>query len=447
MPPPNWGAVPGQQPSAPPPDWQSPMAHQAPPTLAPGSGVHDQVLGATATGFNPLNAAASTLFALTARIRNRATHRDPESLRASVLAEVRAFGDRALNEYKLPAPEIRYARYAICATIDDVVLSTPWGPRSSYAQATLVSHFHRETKGGQMFFKLVETARAEPAKYKNLLEFLYVCLSLGFYGELRRMQDGAARHTALRSEIASLIRGQRGKAETDLSPRWRGIALPHRVLSAFAPIWAIMGATAVLLALLFLAYFYLLSNESEAANGRLVQLGTMPSVALDRPAPKYETPVEVVSPEPDRVAEFTVFLEREIAEKLVTVTDKGTMISISIAGSNMFASGSDVLREPFIPVIDRVAEALNDKPGAVLVWGHADSDPISTRQFPNLTALSLARAKAVERRMATRLQTPDRLIAEGKADSDPLVPEYDGQGREIPGAKATNRRVEILLVK
>src|SRR5690606_7807955 len=49
------------------------------------------------TGMNTLNACASPLFALISRIRNRAQHVDPDKLRTSVVSEVRAFENRALQ--------------------------------------------------------------------------------------------------------------------------------------------------------------------------------------------------------------------------------------------------------------------------------------------------------------------------------------------------------------
>ena len=49
------------------------------------------------TGMNQLTACASTLFSLISRIRNRAQHMDPDKLRQSVVAEVRAFENRALQ--------------------------------------------------------------------------------------------------------------------------------------------------------------------------------------------------------------------------------------------------------------------------------------------------------------------------------------------------------------
>jgi len=88
------------------------------------------------TGMNRINAAGATLFSLVSRIRNRAQHMDPEKLRRSVVAEVRAFENRALQT-GVDAQEVKIARYAICATLDDVVLNTPWGGHLKKSPATI----------------------------------------------------------------------------------------------------------------------------------------------------------------------------------------------------------------------------------------------------------------------------------------------------------------------
>ena len=106
------------------------MAAAAPSESPSATG--DAAVAASLTGQNPLNASAATLFSLVSRIRNRAQHPDPDALRRSVVAEVRAFEARALQD-KIDPAAIKVARYAICATIDDVVLNTPWGGSSQWS--------------------------------------------------------------------------------------------------------------------------------------------------------------------------------------------------------------------------------------------------------------------------------------------------------------------------
>ena len=83
---------PGGRPPAAPPPASEPMA--APPPQAPAAqprpagGPQVVDVKQAGTGMNPLNAAASPLFALVGRIRNRAQHNNPETLRSSVVSEI-----------------------------------------------------------------------------------------------------------------------------------------------------------------------------------------------------------------------------------------------------------------------------------------------------------------------------------------------------------------------
>ena len=165
---------------------------------APAAPGPEAPLVAGMTGLNPLAAAASTLFALVSRVRNRAQHPDPEALLRSVVAEIRVFEARALAAGVDPR-QVKVARYAICATIDDVVLNTPWGGTSVWAQRSMVATFHRETVGGDRFYDLLARLERDPGGNLHLLEFCYLCLSLGFEGRLRVEPGGRERHREVRA--------------------------------------------------------------------------------------------------------------------------------------------------------------------------------------------------------------------------------------------------------
>src|SRR5690606_1771640 len=154
-----------------------------------------------------LIACATPLFALIGRIRNRAQHVDPDKLRQSVVAEVRAFESRALSAGVDPQ-QVKVARYALCATLDDVVLNTPWGGASNWALQSMVGTFHRETVGGDRFYDLLARLEKDPAANIDLLEFLYICLSMGFEGRLRVEDRGSDKHLQIRNSLSRIIRGQ-----------------------------------------------------------------------------------------------------------------------------------------------------------------------------------------------------------------------------------------------
>ncbi|MCL5777315.1 type IVB secretion system protein IcmH/DotU [Limibaculum sp. FT325] len=424
----------GRRPAAPQP--APAAAPSAPPQQAAGGALP---LGQAATGLNPLNAAASTLFSLVGRIRNRAQHANPEALRESVIAEIRAFESRALQA-GVPAQTVKVARYAICATVDDVVLNTPWGGTGVWAQSSMVGTFHKETHGGERFYDLLARLEQEPGTNRDLLEFLYMCLSLGFEGRLRVEPRGTEKHIAIRDGLARLIRSHRGPIEHDLSPRWKGVDVAHRPISALAPVWLISGVTLLVLCLTYFGFAFALSGDTERLQGQLSALDLRGPIELARAAPPPPPP----PPPPaavERIEKIRKFLEPEINEGLVTVFEDANTLTVRIAGEGMFGSGSDVLEPKFRPIVDRVAEALNEEPGKIIVAGHSDNVPIRTARFPSNLHLSLARAEAVMHKIAERLELDDRLSAEGRAEKEPIAPNATPEGR------AKNRRIEVILVK
>jgi type VI secretion system protein ImpK len=135
------------------------------------------------------------------------------------------------------------------------------------------------------------------------------------------------------------------------------------------------------------------------------------------------------------------FLRPEIEEGLVTVIEKGNVVTVRIAGAGMFGSGSDQVKEEFLVKLQRVAEALNDSKGPIIVVGHSDNVPIKSSRFPSNMHLSLARAESVMKVMAQGLTDTARMTAEGRADKEPIESNDTKEGR------AKNRRIEVLLVK
>ncbi len=144
------------------------------------------------TGVNKVIQAATPLFALAVRLKNRAVHRDVPLLRERVIAEIRAFERNALAT-GATADAIRAARYGLCATIDDLVLNTPWGSQSVWTKQSMVSTFYNETWGGERFFDILDHLMKDPERTLDILELFYVCLALGFEGRYRIDPRGPAR--------------------------------------------------------------------------------------------------------------------------------------------------------------------------------------------------------------------------------------------------------------
>lgn len=135
-------------------------------------------------------------------------------------------------------------------------------------------------------------------------------------------------------------------------------------------------------------------------------------------------------------------LEKEIEQGLVSVETDKLRIIIRINEKGSFPSGSAVLKAGFEPVMNKIAQSVNESPGKVHVAGHSDDVPISTQMYRSNWELSASRAVTVSHYLFTQKGTnANRFVIEGYADTQPLVINNSSENR------SKNRRVEIVLVQ
>ena len=395
-------------------------------------------------GANPLIAAAAPLLAAAIRIGSgRGRPPDPEQLRRGMVEAVREFEKRALAT-GLDTRSLRAARYALCATIDDLVLSTPWGSTSAWAAQSLTSIFHNEVSGGERFFDILQDMEKDLARHGPVVELMYLCTSLGFEGRYRVMQRGTAALTELRDSLYRTVRQRRGDFERELSPHWKGLETGYKPLAQRVSIWLLAAGTLVVACLIYLVFNFTLATASDVAFNELTALPPQGAIVVPRPVevapPPPPTPQMVAAADP-AAPKFEVFLAPEIREGLVKVFADPQSITVRLINRNMFPSGSAVLNSSYLPLLQRIGTALQATKGEVLVNGYTDNQPIHTVQFPSNWQLSQARADAVAKEIEARLSDPKRVRAVGKGDADPIATNATPQGRE------QNRRTEIVLMK
>jgi type VI secretion system protein ImpK len=277
------------------------------------------------------------------------------------------------------------------------------------------------------FFKHLDHALATPAAERELLEFFYVCLALGFEGRYRTGEGGRQALAQIRTRVFEAFAASRDREPPGLSLRWQGARLPVRRVPGAIVLWGAASACALLLAALYFAYATSLGSLSDPVARELAALGPLPAFADD------------VRRVPADNGQRSRELAKAIGLREVEVTDSPTGILIVLKADELFPSGSARLLARLEPVVLRVAEALDRVPGAVLVTGHTDDVPIRSARFPSNWELSAERARSVVRLMALRMRDTGRLRGDGLADSQPLVP------NDTAAHRAKNRRVTILL--
>jgi len=380
---------------------------------------------AWATGRNPLLSAASPLLALIGRIRGTVSMPDPDRLRTALADAVRQY-EAGATTGGAPRDQVIGGRYLLCTFVDEAAASTPWGGNGAWARDTLLVRFHSETRGGEKSFQLLARLAENPTAHRDLLELFYVCLSLGFEGRYRVIDNGRAQLEALRERLYALLKANTPVGDGALSGRVTPARVSARSWVDATPVWAFCALSLVLALGLYLAYATLLNNASDPVFARIAQLRlASPAVAAVVPA----------APARPRLA---VALQPEIQRGVLTVREDGQRSVIALQGDNLFAAGSAQIDARLLPVLARVGTVLREHPGAVLVSGHTDSSPIRTPRFPSNWHLSQERAREVARLVAGTIG-PQRVQAEGRADAEPVAPD------DTPANRARNRRVEITL--
>jgi type VI secretion system protein ImpK len=375
-------------------------------------------------GLNPLVEAANPVLAAIPQIRHALRHPDPAGLRARLRAQIDAF-ERNARADEVPEDRVSVARFALCALLDDSAAATPWG--RTWGASSFVAELHGEASGAEKFFALVEQMSAEPERHRELLEFFYVCLALGFEGKYRGGGEGRQALARARTQLHGVLAAQ---ASTQLSGRWQGAAIPPRRVPGALALWAVASACALTLAGIYFGYRISLGSLSDPVARQLARL---------TPLPLAGGPALVAVSKPAAPSALTRELAPEIARGDIALTDAGGATLIVLRSDELFGSGSARLGSTLQPLIVRIADALDKVPGAIVVTGHTDSVPIRTARFPSNWELSAERARSVVGLMESRLREPARLRAEGVADSEPVAPGDSAADR------ARNRRVAILL--
>ena len=390
-------------------------------------------------GLNPIEKAASVLLSLLSQIRNTSSHPNPNGLHKQLATEIQNF-EKSAKKAGIDEKTIFIARYALCTTIDEFVMTTPWGSGSIWGNQSLLSLFHKETRGGERFFQLLNKLSEDPARNIDMLELLYVCLALGFQGRYRVSPNGLNELEEIREGLYHTIRHQRTEAEPELSPNWEGLKKSAIDKPPLIPAWLAAGITLFVLVGIFSLWRFSLGSHIDPVHARVMNIGREESLL---PTRLLAPPADVYIPDPGP-ARFGLrqFLEPEIRSGEVTVEELPDRIVVSIAGDNLFDSGSEIISSEYHDIINRIGEGLEQTNGRVMVVGHTDNVPMGrNKRFSSNFTLSQSRAESVKKLLMNTVDNPSRLTAEGLGDTRPIASNATAEGR------AQNRRVEIILME
>jgi len=393
-----------------------------------GETVSSPVREVLAVGLNELVQAASPLLLLAGQLRGTLAVQDIAGLRRHALDEMRQFEERT-RAFGIPQEVMVGGRYLLCAALDEAVLSTPWGAQSEWAQQPLLVALHREAWGGEKFFDMLDRLQRDPARHINLLELQYVCLALGFAGKFQVAERGDARLADIKHALFRTIRDQRGASPPELSLRWTGVQDRRNRVIRYVPWWVVGALALALLALTFTVYYARLGRAAAPVHAALATVGLEEFKGARAAAPATGPTLKML-------------LAADEARGDVRVEEQGGRTLVTPLATDLFSSGSATPNPAYVPLLQRVADALNQVPGRVLVEGHTDDQPLASLRYRNNFELSRERAVGVAKILQARAANPARIEWSGAGSSQPRY-----RPESTPENRARNRRVEIIHVR
>jgi type VI secretion system protein ImpK len=174
--------------------------------------------------------------------------------------------EAAATRINVPLANIRLAKYALVAFIDQKVLTSSLSLKEAWLEKPLQMTYFDDFNAGEEFYVKLEQVRNanDPGRF-DVLEMFYLCLVLGFtgkYGDKR----GEEQRRILIDRLAREISESRQGAQTALSPAWQQPAAPGAGGTAWwlrAPAWAPPAAVTLVLVLLWLLLGTLLVGRAD----------------------------------------------------------------------------------------------------------------------------------------------------------------------------------------
>jgi type VI secretion system protein ImpK len=226
-------------------------------------------------GLNPLVDAAAYLFSVMGKLKHIKSYRHLHKLQAELIHDVEIFEQNAAincSHSEFAAEYISVARYAICVTIDDIISDTPWGNQGLWDKYSLLAAFNQGGISRDSFFIILERLVRDPDIYIEVMEFMYICLSLGFKAQHNRTTFNQEQLDQIINALYKRIRAFRGNFSKILSPyQIKPRITRNPAALKKTPVWLIALLSVNVLAALFASSKYFLDTSTSSLYRSLTQ--------------------------------------------------------------------------------------------------------------------------------------------------------------------------------
>lgn len=181
------------------------------------SGVYQNLFSEYSTlenvGDNPYIALAKPLFRELDTLLKTYEVDNVKQIHENLKEQLEVFTARAA-QLRIEQSQIMIVRYILCTFLDELICTTYWGKECDWANGSLLNHFYQETYGGEKFFQILGKMLQNPASHIHILEYMYICIALGFEGKYRIMPTGKMELESIRENLYKHISAYKPKETT-----------------------------------------------------------------------------------------------------------------------------------------------------------------------------------------------------------------------------------------
>ena len=347
----------------------------------------------------------------------RATRRTPATLRERTVRQIAVFEQEARDK-GVPLEQLRPAHYALCASLDDVVLNTPWGSSGTWSQRSLVSTFHQEVRSGERFFDLLQQMCAQPGQVPAGHRAdvpLHVARASSASIACRAAASATSTGSAKKPTRVIVRQQEAGRARSRAAYEGR-ITPPTGRRASVVPLWVAAAPGWASSPRLFLWFSISLNAASDASIARLLRRPARrtcrrsPARRSSSRAPASHAAAAARTVDARQAAPVPQARDRPEASWRCSARRRSRSSASSAATCSPRAAPR--VTPSFKPLLDRIGLALEggERPGA-RSSAIPTTEPIRTIAFPSNFQLSTARAQAASTIIAA---DPRRAFADDR---------------------------------
>ena len=137
-------------------------------------------------------------------------------------------------------------------------------------------------EGGEKIFQLLGKLAQNPAADRDLLEFIWVVLSLGFEGRYAALDNGPGKLAGVREKLFQLLQKNRPPFERELAPHWKVTPTKRNPMLGWLPLWVTGAIAAAALLLIYIGFAVALNRMSDPVYAAIQSL-RQPQMATEKP--------------------------------------------------------------------------------------------------------------------------------------------------------------------